>query len=80
MQTMLPPGSGAVLTAPLQHCPLYPKGVLPGPTRVNLFVDAPGALSFAAVRSHPALVAQIEARYRIAFDRTRLKRGPPVLL
>jgi len=29
--------------------------------------------------SHPACVAQAEARYRISFDRSRQKRGPPCL-
>jgi len=63
-----------------QHCPLFPKGVLPGPTRLNLFAPAPSATFFAAVQSHPAFAAQTEARYRIAFDRSRLKRGPPRLI
>jgi hypothetical protein len=79
MQTMLEPGSGSAVVAPPQHCPLYPKSLPPGPTRLNVFVPAPGAMFFAAVQSHPAFAAQTEARYRIAFDRSRLKRGPPAL-
>lgn len=76
------PGSNSepAFSAPPQHCPLFPKGMLPGPTRLNLFVPVPSAIFFAAVQSHPALAAQTEARYRIAFDRARLKRGPPALI
>lgn len=77
MQTMLEPGAGPAFAAPPQHCPLYPKSVLPGPMRFNLFVPEPGAAFFAAVQSHPAVSTQTEAKYRIAFDRIRLKRGPP---
>lgn len=80
MQRMMEPGSGPVFVAPPQHCPLYPKSVVPGPPRLNLFVPAPCAMFFAAVQSHPAFAAQTEARYRIAFDRSRLKRGPPARL
>jgi hypothetical protein len=80
MQTMLEPCSSPAFTAPLQHWPLYPKSVLSGTTRLNLFVPEPGAAFFAAVESHPTLATQTEAKYRIAFDRTRLKRGPPASL
>ena len=80
MQRTPDTGSGAAFTIPPQHCPMYPKGVIPSPTRVNLFTPAPSATFFAAVQSHPAFAPQIEARYRIAFDRSRLKRGPPTLI
>jgi hypothetical protein len=32
------------------------------------------------VVSHPAGIAQTEARYRVNFNRSRQKRGPPSLL
>jgi len=81
MQMMMDSGSGPAFAAPPQHCPFYPKGVLPGPTRLSLFVPAQvAAFFFAAVQSHPAFAAQTETLYRIAFDRSRLKRGPPSLL
>jgi|SRR5579883_1252967 len=36
------------------------------------------AAIFAGVIRHPAVHAQAEALYRVSFDRTRQKRGPPV--
>jgi len=73
-------GSGPAFTAAPHHCPLYPGCVTPGFTDAKLFVPAPGAAFFAAIVSHPTLQAQTEARYRIASERSRLKRGPPALL
>jgi hypothetical protein len=70
---------GVTVAAPSQHCPLYPKNVVPHLSRLNFFVPQPGALAFAALQSHAAVLAQTEARYRIAFDRSRLKRGPPAI-
>lgn len=35
---------------------------------------------FAAISSHPVVQEQIEARYRISFERSRQKRGPPSFL
>src|ERR1035438_9454472 len=35
---------------------------------------------FACLVSHPAIHAQGEARYRISFNRTHQKRGPPILV
>lgn len=35
------------------------------------------ASMFAGTAQHPAVVAQVEARFRISFDRARQKRGPP---
>jgi hypothetical protein len=32
---------------------------------------------YAGVLSHPAVAPQTEARYRVAFSRSRQKRGPP---
>jgi hypothetical protein len=38
---------------------------------------SPSASIFAGVRRHPAAAAQVEARQRVSFDRSRQKRGPP---
>ncbi|HZY64241.1 MAG TPA: hypothetical protein VFE38_17115 [Edaphobacter sp.] len=35
---------------------------------------------YAGILSHPACHAQTEARFRISFDRSQQKRGPPQLL
>jgi hypothetical protein len=70
--------SGApAFTTPPSHCPLYPR------TRTRNWAPfAPALLPvrdavYAALRSHPACQAQTLARYRVSFDRSRLKRGPP---
>lgn len=80
MQTMLELVLRPAFTAPRQYCPLYPKTVLPVPARLNLFVPKSGAAFFAALQSQPAVAMQTEAKRRVAFDRNRLKRGPPAFL
>lgn len=59
------------------HCPFYPQQRVmfwsPLPSGVLPFA----ALYFAELQNHPACHAQTEARLRISFDRSRLKRGPP---
>ena len=44
------------------------------------FTPSPSASIFAGVRRHPAAAAQVEARQRVSFDRSRQKRGPPVFI
>ncbi|HTJ28901.1 MAG TPA: hypothetical protein VL346_00275 [Acidobacteriaceae bacterium] len=78
MQTQASPGAGSTWSALPQHCPLYPGQAPQVVVDAKFFVPAAGAAFFAAMWSHPAIQAQTEARYRIAFDRSRLKRGPPV--
>jgi len=34
---------------------------------------------FCQLVSHPAIHAQVDARFRVSFDRSRQKRGPPCL-
>jgi hypothetical protein len=73
--------SGApAFTAPPSHCPFYPR------TRTQNWAPFAPALMpvqgavYAALRSHLACQTQTLARYRISFDRSRLKRGPPASL
>lgn len=59
-----------------QKCPysVTPPAVLVLPS----FTPSPSASIFAGVTRHPAAAAQVEARQRVSFDRSRQKRGPPV--
>jgi hypothetical protein len=70
--------SGISLSTIPQHCPAYPVVV----TQIRH-----GDLSFhatslicAEIVSHPTVKLQTEARARVALDRARQKRGPPVEL
>lgn len=80
MQTESSSTAGPTWSALPQHCPLYPGQAPLVVVDAKLFVPAPRAALFAAIWSHPAIQAQTEALYRISFDRSRLKRGPPVLI
>ncbi|WP_446742837.1 hypothetical protein [Silvibacterium acidisoli] len=54
-------------------CPMHPSVSSQGFTA---FVAAKDVF-YAGVLSHPACHAQSEAHYRVSFDRSRQKRGPP---
>jgi hypothetical protein len=64
--------------APVDKCPFYPASVVPS-HHPNPFTASTGSSIFAAVVSHPAGTAQTESKWRISRDRSRQKRGPPVL-
>lgn len=55
-----------------------PYSIAP-PATVVLPPYAPPASAsiFAGIARHPAVAAQVEAQFRISFDRARQKRGPP---
>jgi len=59
-----------------EKCPCIP----PATTALHLLVFAPPAKAavFAGLIAHPAIHAQTVAQYRISFDRSRQKRGPPI--
>jgi hypothetical protein len=42
------------------------------------FTPTTAASVFAGIAHHPAISAQTEAQWRVSFDRTRQKRGPPI--
>jgi hypothetical protein len=56
-------------------CPLFPKAIRTTSTHDLNFDTA--ELLYAQVISHPAMCVQIEARARVALERSRHKRGPP---
>jgi len=61
-----------------QRCPysFKPPAVLVLPS----FTPSPSASIFAGVMRHPAAAAQVAARQRVSFDRSRQKRGPPAFI
>jgi hypothetical protein len=70
--------SGPAARDLLRRCPYYPTGgVVPVHSYAALRESSQSF--FAALVSHTAVHAQTEARYRISFNCSRQKRGPPVL-
>jgi hypothetical protein len=69
---------GASIDIVSQKCPCIPTAT----TAIHLgALAAPaGHAIFAGIISHPAIHAQTAAQYRISFDRSRQKRGPPSFL
>lgn len=59
------------------ECPYHilPPAVMVVPT----FAPSTAASIFAGVLRHPVVTPQVEARQRVSFDRSRQKRGPPLL-
>lgn len=73
----MPVNTTAVFSAPHECCPRFPKVFFSGATGAHLFTAPQSALFYSALQSHPAVFTQTEALYRIASERSRLKRGPP---
>ncbi len=71
-------GDGSQFQAPAEKCPYAPA--LAAPSHTNPIVPPAGAAIFAGLLSHPAVMAETESEWRIARDRSRQKRGPPVVL
>lgn len=63
-------------------CSQYPYVPVVSSTAVNPWIVQPASspLNFAAVISCPVAHAQIEALFRVSFERSRQKRGPPSFL
>jgi hypothetical protein len=79
MQTSAPTFSSATAVFNTrERCPSFPKAITSAQNQQNAL--AAGARFYADLVSHPACTLQTEARYRIASDRSRHKRGPPVSL
>jgi hypothetical protein len=69
--------SGAQFSAAAEKCPYCPSVVS---IRHNERLAVPvGDAVFASLVGHPSAVAQTESMRRISLDRSRQKRGPPVL-
>lgn len=59
-------------------CPTYPKGMVA--IQLHSIFLQQSQSRFAEIATHPSGQPQTEARYRVAFSRSRQKRGPPVIL
>ena len=68
---------GIRFTAKSQPCPYDPKA-MPS-AQHNPASLIPSAMIVAQILSHPASPTQTLAKFRISRDRSRQKRGPPVL-
>jgi len=64
--------------APVEKCPYCPAAVVA--SHSNPLAAPTSQAIFAEIVSHPALAAQTESKWRIARDRSRQKRGPPLYL
>jgi hypothetical protein len=76
MQTAESTGSAVSLSATPPRCPAFPAVVTPVKHGDLSFRAA--SLIFAEIVSHRSVRTQTEARARVALDRSRQKRGPPV--
>ena len=68
---------GRQFTVVSEKCPCPPA--TPAVSHLSNFALPADRAAFAGVISHPAIHAQTAAQYRISFDRSRQKRGPPSL-
>lgn len=68
---------GRNFAAPRSKCPMFPQSVVPSHHETPAI--SPAAALFAALHSHPAHFAQVEAWARVALEGARLKRGPPAV-
>ena len=60
-----------------EKCPYAPAA--PAAFHLSVFAPSGADAVFAGLVAHPAIHAQTAAHYRISFDRSRQKRGPPSL-
>jgi hypothetical protein len=68
---------GRSISIVAEKCPCAPA--VPATFHLSVFAPPADDAVFAGLASHPAIHTQIEAQYRISFDRARQKRGPPTL-
>jgi hypothetical protein len=71
-------GPGITLSSIPQRCPAYPA-VITSVQHRDLSLHA-ASLIIAEIVSYPSVKVQTQARARVAFDRSRQKRGPPTHL
>jgi hypothetical protein len=65
-------------TAPVERCPFQQKSL--GVAHHDLSTSAVAATNTIALIQEPTAASQAECLRRISFDRSRQKRGPPVVL
>jgi hypothetical protein len=79
MEESVPSTDGTAFYFARQCCPACP-GTAAASNQGPVAVLRNSAAIFAGLVSHPSIQPQTEARYRVAFSRSRQKRGPPVVL
>jgi hypothetical protein len=67
--------SGKQIRTVSEKCPYCPYATTAA--QGHFSPPPPNGAFYASVLSHPSKFAQTEARFRISFDRSRQKRGPP---
>jgi hypothetical protein len=70
-------GRGTQLSTPTEKCPYCPAALVA--THNELLALPMGDAIFASLVGHPSAVAQTGSMRRISRDRSRQKRGPPIL-
>jgi hypothetical protein len=68
-------GSDVQVAAVQEKCPFYPT--TPATAHIDFSIGEPNTTAFSNVMGVEVRRAQAEADYRISFDRSRQKRGPP---
>lgn len=69
---------GKSISVIAEKCPFTPA--VPAVMHFSAIAPPTDGAVFAGLVSHPAVHAQTSAQYRISFDRSRQKRGPPNLI
>jgi hypothetical protein len=70
--------SGRHASTIAEKCPCLPSAITTAQSYAHALPLA--TIFYSGLLKHPACFAQTEARYRISFDRSSQKRGPPVVL
>jgi hypothetical protein len=73
------PSTGVSFRSVQPRCPLY-SGALSTPAGEYVAILKRSGAIVGALVSHPAIQLQVEAGYRVSFNRSSQKRGPPVVL
>ncbi|MGH9652404.1 MAG: hypothetical protein ACRD6B_02945 [Bryobacteraceae bacterium] len=71
--------AGPVIATAAPQCP-YWHHASTAATQARFFAPSVHQAVFAGLTHHPAVSPQTQAAYRISYDRSRQKRGPPSLL
>lgn len=71
--------AGATVKSVASKCPVFPTG-RSAPASAKFGTPVPSQDFEAPIASYPTVQAQAEIQYRVSFDRSSQKRGPPSLL
>ena len=69
---------GTAISVMGEKCPCCPHAI--AGSQAQFCAPATSQAVFAGLVRHPAVAAQAEASYRISYDRSLQKRGPPSLI